>query len=427
MTIYPDILKEFNNRTKNKVVVTGTNGKTTTNNIIYHILKNNNSKVVSNLKGANMKQGVITAFLRSPYKYFDWASLEVDEGSIANVSQDFDFDYIIINNFFKDQLDRYFETDILAKNVYNSLDDKYKQNKYFKLILNGDDPIVAQFQSLKSENVFFGIEDDNIVEDDSYNLNRSTEMVNCPICSKKLNYNKINYGSLGEYSCSCGYKRPELDYWISDIKNKGDYCTFTFNTKYESYENVKFNYPILFNIYNCCAAMAFAFEAGLKPKKIIKSVKKFKYELGRMEKFTRNNQDFYLFLSKNPVGLSEILKNLTFNDKSKVLIFDLNDKPADGADVSWIWDAKLEFLNKIPNIQRIYSTGKRSYDMSIRIRYTNFDVQKIENDDNMLNILEKCSKFYPESDVYVISSYTALYENQKFLKQFSEEMETNND
>lgn len=501
LSIYPKILKEYDLKTKNKIVVTGSNGKTTTNNIIRYILNEVPYNTVSNNKGSNMKQGVLTSYFISPVnkkskrklfnsefdkenknynidQIYDWASLEVDEGSIKSVINDLNINYLLITNLFKDQLDRYVEINLLIDELYQAIEkstENKEVNKLTNLILNGDDPNLSAFYSLENKKIFFGVETDYITNDNTENNSQKTDFhlkdsdltlkennfsfnenssalkehtslfkenpESCPLCGDILIYNKVNFGSLGDYYCKCGFKRPKLDYYISDVEFKKQYCSFSFNTKNKKFENIKFAYPAIYNLYNCCGAIAFAFEIGLDPPFIFEKVSNFRYNLGRMDTFKIKNKRFHLFLSKNSVGLNEILKNIANNPSNKSLIFDFNDFPPDGEDTSWIWDSNFEIINEIPNIKSIYSIGHRDKEISLRLKYAGFDMGLCHNYNSANEVIslfldekhDEKYKIFNErykiinhetiKEVFFISTFTSLDKNQKILKKIQEENE----
>ncbi|MGL6298260.1 MAG: Mur ligase family protein, partial [Methanobacteriaceae archaeon] len=171
LKVQANILNELSSRCKKIVLITGTNGKTTTNNLINHILNGKYDNIASNLKGANMIQGVTSSFIINPKKSYDWGIFEVDEGSFEDVVKQISPDYVILTNFFRDQLDRYGEIENTIKMVYNSL-----KGKDFTLIVNTDDPSTIQFNELsnKKENpnatvdyIYYGVSDNTFSDNEN--------------------------------------------------------------------------------------------------------------------------------------------------------------------------------------------------------------------------------------------------------------------
>ncbi len=176
LKLNPKFLSTVNTRCKKKVIITGTNGKTTTNNLINHILNSEYDDVLSNLRGANMPQGVASAFLNDKKNEYDWGVFEVDEGSFPDVVKYIKPDYVVITNFFRDQLDRFGEIENTAKIVYEAL-------KPLKttLILNADDPMVSKFKDLDKRSIYYGVEKSKF----STMEQRVVESRFCPVCSQQ--------------------------------------------------------------------------------------------------------------------------------------------------------------------------------------------------------------------------------------------------
>jgi lipid II isoglutaminyl synthase (glutamine-hydrolysing) len=405
LKICPYLLEVINDRCENKLIITGTNGKTTTNNLIHHILTSSYDFVLSNLKGANMPQGIASAFLKDIKKKYNWGIFEVDEGSFSEVLQHIHPDYIIITNFFRDQLDRYGEIESTVSIVYESI-----KPLDSTLILNADDPLVANFKSLKKNSVYYGV-----VE--NYFSNQHQNVIEtrfCPSCNDNLNYEYFNYGQIGKFGCEgCGFDNPPYNYSIIRIKGNGKNC-FDIKAKEEIFENVCFKYEGIYNAYNCCAALTFCLEIGMISDVVIERIENFEYHLGRMEIIEFDQKILKITLAKNPIGLTEVLKNISYDNKKKSILFILNDNPADGRDVSWIWDANFETLNVIKNLESIYCSGRRAEDMALRIKYTNFPTHLINVDDSPKDAIMSIINENVDS-IYLLPTYTAVFQTRDIV------------
>ena len=137
------------------VFVTGTNGKTTTSNLIGHTLKVCNKNFINNFEGANMLDGIISTFAIQSKNNTKLAIIEIDEGSIPKVMNYITPTKFVINNFFRDQIDRFGEIDTLIETIGNQL-----EGKDIQLILNSDDPFVTRLSKYGKNNVCFGINND---------------------------------------------------------------------------------------------------------------------------------------------------------------------------------------------------------------------------------------------------------------------------
>lgn len=400
----PELLGTINTRCKKKVIITGTNGKTTTNNLINHILSSEDVSVLSNLMGANMPQGVASAFLNNIKEEYDYGVFEVDEGSFPDIVKYIKPDFVVITNFFRDQLDRYGEIENTANMVHDAL-----KKLETTLILNADDPLVSKFKDLGKRNIYYGVGRSNFSTLDQ----KIVESRFCPVCGCSLYYEYYNYGQLGKYSCSnCSFKNPEHDYSISSIDYDGESYTFKVETVNLSHD-LTFGYDGIYNAYNCCAAIAFSLEAGLDMDSVAEKIMNFEYHLGRMENFVFEDKIVKIALVKNPVGLTEVLNSISHDKRKKSILLILNDNPADGKDISWIWDADVEALNEIDNLKILHCSGIRAQDMALRIKYACYS-----NRPEVNNNVEESVEQVLEEDVeivYILPTYTAVFSTRELV------------
>jgi UDP-N-acetylmuramyl tripeptide synthase len=411
LKIEPEMLKIVNKRCKKKIIVTGTNGKTTTNNLISHILRSRKGTVLSNLRGANMPQGIASTFLENFKDSYDWGVFEVDEGSFTRIVRDIEPDYILITNFFRDQLDRYGEIENTVSMVYKAI-----KSLNTTLILNADDPFVFQFEKLNKNNIFYGIKQNQFSSDKE----EIVETCNCPSCNNYIDYEYFNYGQLGSYHCKeCGFKNPPYDYSITNIEYENNNYCFDIKNK-EIFKNVCFKYEGIYNIYNCCAAFAFSYEIGIEPSKIIERMENFDYKLGRMEEIEFNDKIVKITLVKNPIGITEVIKSISHDERKKAVLLILNDNPADSKDISWIWDAELSKFRDIPNLKMVHCSGKRAEDIALRLKYVNISVDLIKIDDNMQESIKKAVDEDVEI-VYILPTYTAVFQTRDMVLGLKDE------
>ena len=431
--IFPGILKELTKRCNKTVVITGTNGKTTTNNLTNHIIGGKYDNLVSNLKGANMIQGVVTSFIVNNKNFYDWGIFEVDEGSIPDVIHFFSPDYVILTNFFRDQLDRYGEVENTIHLVYDTLKDVDST-----LILNADDPSTTQFNKLPNEKIYYGFNKNQFSKID----HSVAESIFCKNCGNRLSYNFISYGNVGDYYCdSCGVERPKINYAAESIDIKDN--SYEFLLKINNSESINesinesvnegiigsiseniaedkfvFKYMGIYNIYNCLAAISLCLTENFDISFVQNQVENFDYKLGRMETISFPNKDVVLVLSKNPVGLSEVFNSFSHDEEPKSIMFLINDTPADGKDISWIWDADFEQINNIKNINYFYCSGTRANEAALRLKYSNFNTDKIKKhvSKEVSDIKTPIKEVLDENiKSYIIGTFTAVPEVRKFL------------
>lgn len=402
----PDLLKLIDSRCKKKLIITGTNGKTTTNNLINHILAEKYPNLLSNLMGANMPQGIASAFLNDLKEEYDWGIFEVDEGSFPDIVKQIKPDFVIITNFFRDQLDRFGEIENTTKMIYDSI-----RPLETSLILNADDPLVVKFKDLEKPSIYYGVDKTSFSS-----MNQSVvESRFCPECNEGLDYDYYNYGQLGKYRCkNCGFKNPDYKYMISSIEYVNNSYEFKIGTSHGDNRTINFDYDGIYNAYNCCAAFAFANEIGLEMDTIKQKIENFDYKLGRMENFEYKSKIIKIVLVKNPIGLTEVLNSVANDERKKSVLFILNDNPADGTDISWIWDADVEILQNIENLENIFCSGIRADDMALRIKYAGLSVKPGLINHNIENSISNALK-NDVKIVYILPTYTAVYNTREIV------------
>ena len=415
ISIKPDILKNFAKKCDNVALITGTNGKTTTNNLANHIFAGNAYDLVSNLNGSNMLSGVVSSFIQNHQKHYDWGIFEVDEGSMPNVTKYLPSDYIIITNFFRDQLDRYGEVENTIKLVKKS-----SQGHNSTLILDADSPISLYFQDSDQPKIYYSLRKTPFSKD-STNVK---EFVFCPICGNRLDYEYINYGNHGKFSCSkCGAKNHEADYVIDDVTFKNGCYDFTVTDKNDSAQ-ISLNLLGLYNISNALAAIVLARENGFSHDLIKRQIENFEYKRGRMERIEVNGSNIVLVLSKNPVGISEVFSTIKFDPDKKSFMFILNDYGPDSKDISWIWDAYFREIVDTPNIDKFYCVGTRAEEVALRLKYVDFPMSKVEiyHSKDKSDVVSCVEEIVANNDkAYIIGTFTAMPEARKVLMKLKGE------
>lgn len=410
--ICPDILSLLAKQVKGDIIaVCGTNGKTTTCNLLYNLLSSQNYKVVCNSTGANLIDGICYCFIKEASVFgklkADFAVLEVDEATSPKVFPQVLPDKMLITNLFRDQLDRYGEIDATAGYIKKALE----LSPDTELILNGDDPLCAQFGKLPDRKSKYICVD----EDAGVSVNEVREGQFCVFCGEKLNYEYYHYSQLGKYSCpGCDFKRPEPDFKVHDIK-LSDGISFTMDYFGKSKKFVV-PYRGFYNIYNIALSYAAAYLAiGDDVKNAGEVYGAYEPQTGRMEEFKIDGKTVVLNLSKNPAGFNQTIAAFASDKDEKVLLIGINDNAGDGKDVSWIWDVDFERLNTI-GAKKIVIAGIRVDDLAVRLKYAGLDRDKIEIKysldeaaDAMLN--QDCDK------CYALVNYTVVYKLQEILKE----------
>ncbi len=403
-----------------KFAITGTNGKTTTAGILAQILKEAEHSVIHNELGANMPNGIATAIALGLYKVLkedpvqriDNYVIECDEAYLSTLFTEMKFDYLVITNLFRDQLDRYGELNITKQKIQNGIE----LNDNTTLILNADDPtlcdIDAKLQSGQRKKIYYGIES---IQFSGYDkMSKSpTETVYCPKCTLPLKYDKMFYSQLGKWYCKCGYRRPQPDI-KADVKMFSNHFFLNITYKELSY-NFKVNLTGLYNAYNALAAIACALINGVERRFIDKALENYKPAFGRNENIMLNNKPATVYLIKNPVGASEVLRGLKNLENAHILI-SINDNYADGRDVSWLWDSDFESLKDFKG--NFFLTGSRSDDMALRLKYAGCDTSLMLIDANIKRSLDEAlEKQRPGENLVILATYTSLLKLTKLFKK----------
>lgn len=398
--INPKILNKLSKNFYEIIFITGTNGKTTTSNLIGHTLKNSGYNIVNNSEGANMLDGIISTFAIHKNKKTKIAVIEIDEGSIKNVMQYITPTKFVFNNFFRDQIDRFGEIDTLISTIGKQL-----ENKKIQLILNSDDPFVTRLSKYGTNNIYFGV-DKNTYEFQNVGI---TESKFCPLCLTKLNYDCVHYSQLGHYKCEkCEFKRPEPNYNVT-FAEVNPIISLSINN------GEKFSTSQLgdFNIYNILSAYSTLSLLGLKHNEIVAGFNSYSSNNGRMQIIKKDNKNILLNLAKNPAGMNVSLNIANSIDKEVNYLLVLNDNGADGFDISWIWDSEFEIL-KTQNIKNIICSGKRAQELVLRLKYADID-SKIFLENNIKKAVKIFKNIVGEYNI-AIANYTALAETQKELE-----------
>jgi len=413
-----NFLDYFHNQLKHVIMVTGTNGKTTTSGIISNILKSAGFKVLANDEGANLISGITTAFINASTIDgeidADAAVLEVDEASLPHVLKYIKPDLLLITNFFRDQLDRYGELDKIVNTIKDALSTLSKNTK---LVLNADDPFVTSMAfELQKKVTYYGLECEFLESD----MAPSFEQKYCSFCGSKIEYQKIYFAHLGKYYCrTCRFKRPKPQISIKNIEESCSGETIITIQKENKNIEIKATLPGFYNYYNILAATSACLEIGIPIESIMKGVANFKPKEGRMQKLTINGREITVSLVKNPAGFDAVLSSLKNINNKKMLII-INDNYADGRDVSWLWDVDFERYLKNEHINFIITSGLRAYDMALRLKYAGIDQKKIRIIPEINKALQSGLSIIPENDIlHILPNYTSFLELKGILKKYS--------
>ena len=406
LRIDPNVLKTAANDYK-IIVITGTNGKTTTTSMVYNMIKDSGKKVISNNTGANMLPGITACFIEhfsfSKNSQEKYAVIEADEANLKLITQYITPEIITVTNLFRDQLDRYGEVYTTLRKILEGIE-KVPSSK---LVLNGDESLLGDL-GLANKCVYYGFE---ASLDNNVKIDVNADAKFCKKCQSPYKYHYLTYNHLGNFYCeSCGYKRPELTYSVNEIIEltpEGSLVEINNNQYY-------INVPGTYNIYNALCAFAIGKEIGIDKSVIFSSLKSQKSSFGRQEIIDIEGKQVKIILVKNPAGYDEAINTVSLDTGKINLAVLLNDHYADGRDVSWIWDVKFEKLSQL-DIEKILISGMRLYDMAIRLKVAGLPQEKFIVTESYEELL-KGLKETKSNTVYILATYTAMISFRKFLK-----------
>lgn len=406
MKISPGLLKHLSQQVKKEIIIVcGTNGKTTTNNLIYSLFTDRGYKVCCNNVGANMLSGVACSFISmaTPGGKLDadYAAIECDEAYLKYVVEHIKPHKIVITNLFRDQMDRYGEVEDTAK----LLEEGINKVPDALLVLNADDPFVRNL-GLGRNAIYYGVSEDTCLSKDEPHENQF-----CLKCGADLNYDYYHYNHLGFYSCpKCDFKRPNPNYSATrvDVSNG-----LNFVMSYKGIQK-KFNvnYKGFYNVYNILASYAVFEDNGGTSEDAEATFNAYKPQIGRMETFKIRGREIVLNLAKNPAGFNQAISTVCADNREKDILVAVNSAPSDGTDISWLWDVGFEAM-KDAGVKNIYVSGTRRDDLALRLKYAGFDnVNIIDiNADTIKDVITNSSGV-----CYMLVNYTVLFGTQTILK-----------
>ena len=412
LKICPDLLARLSGGVKT-VVITGTNGKTTSARILEQALREQGWDCLANRSGANLLSGITTEFVMNctlgGKMKKHWAVIECDEAAAVRVFPQLRPQVVVVTNLFRDQLDRYGEVTHTLGNIRRALETVPEAT----LCLNADCSLCSSLAlSLPNRAVYFGLEQGVIPSRAKPQL---SDAAYCIRCKTEYEYDYVSYGHLGGFRCpKCGYRRHAADCAVTElIEQRSSGSTVALSVRGKK-RVAEINLPAVYNIYNAVGALCAAMEMGVGEDEALRALAVFKGGFGRMEAFRLGRADVRMMLVKNPAGCNQVIDFLESLRNRFVLVICLNDRGADGTDISWIWDAEFERLNNIAGrIEKVIVSGDRAQDMRVRLKYAGIPEEniKVERDyETLVSSLEPI-----ESDVCLMPTYTAMLELREVM------------
>jgi UDP-N-acetylmuramyl tripeptide synthase len=393
------------------VLLSGTNGKTTTARMISGLLRASGREVLHNRAGANLITGLTATMLAGcdlrGHISHDIGLFETDEAALPQAMAETQPRLVIIHNLFRDQLDRYGEVDTLARAWHIALADLPASST---VLLNADDPAVAWLgHDLAARVVYYGLDDTRHAAGAAAHIADSHF---CHRCGARYHYTHAFYAHIGHYHCpACGLARPAPQVRLAQLDLHGTAGSQLSIRHPAGTLDLSLPLPGLYNALNALAATAAGLALEVAPEQVRGALERFSAAFGRIEKVQAgaDGAPMLIALIKNPVGASETVRMLTTSDEPLHLLIAINDRYADGTDVSWLWDADFEPL--VARSTQVFVSGTRAEDMAVRLKYAGVPAAQLHSEPDVPRALDAALAALPAgATLSVLPTYTAMLE-----------------
>jgi UDP-N-acetylmuramyl tripeptide synthase len=396
-------------------VISATNGKTTTAAMTAAVLERAGLRLVHNRAGANMAGGVASTLLAAAQRGGgidgQFGLFELDEFWLDKVAVELTPRAMLLSNLFRDQLDRYGELETIADRWAGVVS---RLPASARLVLNADDPLIADLGiSAGTRPTYFGVEDPAMAMPE---MQHASDSKHCRRCGAAYVYDAIYLGHLGTYRCpSCGAQRPTPTVAAEQIELDGTRSArFRLRTPDDSAE-ISLPLPGLYNVYNALGAATLCLELGIGLQTIVDGLQDVQAAFGRAETILVGDTELSILLIKNPAGANEVVRTLALEADQLDLLGVLNDRTADGRDVSWIWDADFEVL--APRVRIASCAGTRAAELALRLKYAGVPPERLRVFTSLPEALDSALAGAAEQRLFALPTYTALLELREELAE----------
>ena len=406
---------------RGSVLITATNGKTTTAAMAAGILEHAGIPLVYNHAGANMAGGIATTLLAAAGPGREIAGelglFEVDELWLSSLAGQLHPRTILLGNLFRDQLDRYGELETIADSWAHTVAEEPSG-----LVLNADDPLIADLGRERDGVLYFGVDDQSLA---LAGMAHAADAKHCRRCGAPYVFDAIYLGHLGHYHCpSCGRRRPAPTVTATEVRLEGvRSASFTLSTPAGTHR-VSLSLPGLYNVYNALAAAALATSLDIPLEQIAGGLRATRPAFGRAETVSlslpanggnSSRRELQIMLVKNPAGANEVLRTLALEPGEHDILGVLNDNIADGRDVSWIWDADFELL--AGRVRSVTCSGTRAAELAVRLKYAGIEPVRIRVEEDLERALLAAAGEPPDHGrpLYALPTYTAMLALRELL------------
>lgn len=370
LKIYPDILSKIK-LPEYVIAVTGSNGKTSTVEMITHILTSQGKKIVTNKEGSNLDAGIAAVLLYNctfgGKMKADALVLESDERFSKRTFKHFSPTHYVVTNLYRDQLTRNAHPEWVYEYIKDSLTDSET------LILNADDPLISLLGKNRDNVVWFGM------DRQPFSTEKNTGVYDdgafCPNCKSRMKYNYRHFNHIGDYYCEkCGHKKQPTVYTVTDVNLRNGMITINESS------HIKLSFKSIYNVYNILACFAVCSLVGIENEKISAEISNYVLKNGRVLEYYLGTSEGTFLVSKheNSVSYDQSFRYLVGQDKpcGVIIIVDAVSRRYSTGEVSWLWDIDFELLNA-PCVEHIYLLGAHAADLETRFSYTDVLPEKI--------------------------------------------------
>jgi len=410
LKICPDILSRVQ-LPPHIIAVTGSNGKTSTVEMIAAILRADGKTVVYNEEGSNQIEGVTTMVLTHSTMggrmKADVLLIESDERYAAHSFRYFHPTEFVITNLYRDQLTRNGHPEWVYDAILPAI------HPDTELILNADDPLSSCFANGHEKVTWFGVNECSISSKTPSGVYHDGAY--CPVCKSPMEYDYYHYNQIGAYRCTkCGHRKPKTDFTVTDVDLESGRLTI------DGSVTVQLAFRSIYNIYNILAAYAACRRVGVESAVITGVINNYILKNGRMQKFTLGAHHGTLLTSKHENSIAYDT-NLRYVRSTKdpcvvMVIVDAVSRKYFTSETSWLWDIDFEQLN-CPHVTRVLLCGQYANDLAVRFSFTGIAPEKLELHPD---IREACDslKAAGSEELYVVTCFS---DRDKLLSQVQKE------
>jgi lipid II isoglutaminyl synthase (glutamine-hydrolysing) len=399
-----------------KIVVCGSNGKTTTCRMFTAVARSAGQRVTQNRTGSNLLQGVTAAAVNgaslSGRLDADMLVFEIDEATIRHAVPEINPDVVVVNNIFRDQLDRYGELYAVAASLERMI---LELPPEATVVLNGDDPLVASFApDAAAHRLYFGVETDDV---GTQVPEHAADTIRCVRCQHDLVYSQAYISHLGAYRCpNCGYARPQLD--LAVVRASLDPIGLSPIQMRTPKGRLDFDLalPGLHNVYNAAAAVGGALALGLDLAAVPAAMAGLRPAFGRLETIEAGEKHIVLAFVKNPISYNTTLRTILQRPGQKHILSAHSNALTDGEDFAWLWDVELEELT--PQLASLVTSGTKAEELAMRFKYAGVPESLTQVIPDRATALDRAlAGVEPGGTLYILSGYTPLHELRRSMVQ----------